>query len=92
MSYLDRVIAGAAAGAAHVQLGDLETSIDDFERALTTANEAGDVVARELVGLTRSIVLPDEVHLEPGHLGAGWKLIAHALGAIVVGQPGEPVA
>ncbi len=91
-SYLDRVIAGSAAAAAQMQLGSRDASIDQFERAQATANEAGDVVARELVGLTRSVVLCEGAHHQADHLGAGWKAVVDSLAALVVERPGEPVA
>jgi len=90
-SYLDRVIAGTAGAAAQLQLGEREAAIESFERAHAIARVAGDVVARELVQLTRSVVLRDGSHQEAGHLGAGWKLVADSLGALVVDRPGEPV-
>jgi tetratricopeptide (TPR) repeat protein len=90
-SYLDQVIAGSAAAAAQMQLGARDASIDQFERAQATANEAGDVVARELVGLTRSVVLREESHHQADHLGAGWKTVVDSLAALVVDRPGEPV-
>ncbi len=90
-SYLDRVIAGIASAAAHMQLGARDASVDQFERAQATANAAGDVVARELVVLTRSVVLREESHDESDHLGAGWKVAADSLAALVVDRPGEPV-
>ena len=50
-SYLDRVIAGTAGAAAKLQLGQRVAAATDLEQAYATASEAGDVVARELVGL-----------------------------------------
>ncbi len=91
-SYLDRVIAGIAAGAAAAQIGAHDDAVDRFDRASATALDAGDVVARELVGLTRSVVLREGSPHEVGHLGSGWKTVAAALGALVVDRPGEPVA
>jgi hypothetical protein len=91
-SYLDRVVAGTAAGAARMQLGDRDAAEEEFERAQATANEAGDVVARELVTLTRAVVLSEDLPQESGHLGAGWKTVAESLAALVLDRPGEPVA
>jgi class 3 adenylate cyclase/tetratricopeptide (TPR) repeat protein len=90
-SYLDRVVAGTAGAAAQMQLGDREAALEDFDRARTVAADAGDVVMRELVALTRSVVMSEERHLEVGHLGSGWKLVAESLAALVVGVTGEPV-
>jgi len=90
-SYLDRVVAGTASAAAQMQLGAREAAVDSFRRAHVTASEAGDVVARELVVLTRSVVLSEGMHQELGHLGAGWKLVAASLGSLVEDRPGEPV-
>jgi len=90
-SYLDQVVAGTASAAAQMQLGAREAAVDSFRRAHVTASEAGDVVARELVVLTRSVVLSEGMHQELGHLGAGWKLVAASLGSLVEDRPGEPV-
>lgn len=90
-SYLDRVIAGTAAAAARMQLGQRDAAVADFDRAHATASEAGDVVARELVGLTRSVVSHDEDRQELVHLGDGWKAVAASLAAAVTDGPGEPV-
>jgi class 3 adenylate cyclase/tetratricopeptide (TPR) repeat protein len=91
-SYLDRVIAGTAGAAAQMQLGAREAAVECFDRATTVAADAGDAVARELVALARSVVLSDdERHLDIGHLGAGWRLVAESLGALVVGVSSEPV-
>jgi tetratricopeptide (TPR) repeat protein len=90
-SYLDRVIAGTAGAAARMQLGDREAALEDFDRAKIVAADAGDVVAREFVALARSVVMSAERHLEVGHLGSGWKLVAESLAALVVGVTGEPV-
>jgi class 3 adenylate cyclase/tetratricopeptide (TPR) repeat protein len=91
-SYLDRAIAGAAAAAAQMQLHRPEAAVATLERAFTSASEAGDVVARELVALTRSVVLRGGPHLESGHLGAGWKIVVDSLAAVVPDRPGEPVS
>lgn len=91
-SYLDRVIADSAAGAAQMQLGAGDLAVEYFDRARVTAADAGDVVARELVALLRSVVLCDDVHTEAGHLGPGWELVARSLAALVVDRPGGPVA
>jgi hypothetical protein len=91
-SYLDRVIAGTSAGAAAMQLGQRDDSLSRFDDASSTARETGDVVARELVGLTRSLVLREPSHQEAGHLGSGWRSVAVSLAALVVDRPGEPVA
>ena len=94
-SYLDRVIADMAGGVAQLQLGRRELAMEHFEHAHATANEAGDVVARELVALTRSAVSSEvaveATHVDSGHLGAGWKVVANSLAA-VVDISGEPVA
>ena len=91
-SYLDRVVAGIAGAAAQMQLGEHDAAVEVFERARTTASEAGDVVACELVLMARALTLAETHHLESGHLGAGWKLVATSLGALAVGVAGEPVA
>jgi len=54
-----------------------------------TAADAGDVVARELVALLRSVVLSDDAYTDAGHLGPGWKVIAQSLAALVVDRPGN---
>ncbi len=90
-SYLDRVIAGTAAAAAKMQLGQRDAAAAEFDRARSTASEAGDVVARELVGLTRSVVCRSDDRQEPVHLGDGWKAVAASLAAVVADRPGEPV-
>ena len=91
-SYLDRVVAGTSAGAAEMQLGRRDEAIARFDDAFSTARAAGDVVARELVGLARSVVLREPSQTEVGHLGSGWKSVAASLAALVVDRPGEPVA
>jgi class 3 adenylate cyclase/tetratricopeptide (TPR) repeat protein len=90
-SYLDRVIAGVAAGAAAVQLARHDEALAGFERAHCAARAAGDVVARELVDLTRSVVLREPAHQEAGHLGPGWKVVAASLAAVVGARTGEPM-
>jgi len=90
-SYLDRVVASVAAGASAMQLGARSDAVERFARAHSTAREAGDVVACELVGLVESVVLHEESHHEVGHLGPGWKTIAKALAALVSDLPDEPV-
>jgi hypothetical protein len=91
-SYLDRVIAGTSAGAAAVQLGDRDDAAERFDRAHAIARTAGDMVARELVSLTRSVVLREPSQHEVGHLGSGWRAVAASLAALAVDRPGEPVA
>jgi tetratricopeptide (TPR) repeat protein len=91
-SYLDQVIAGTSAGAAAMQLGQLDDAVARFDNAQSTARAAGDVVARELVLLTRAVVLHESSHQEAGHLGSGWRSVATSLAAPVAGRPGEPVA
>lgn len=91
-SYLDRVIAGIAGGAAATQLGTRREAADRFELAHSTASVAGDVVARELSDLARSLVLGEAPHHEIGHLGPGWKSVTESLAALVGDRPGEPVA
>lgn len=91
-SYLDRVIAGTSAAAAAMQLGQRDDSVARFDDASSTARVAGDVVARELVDLTRSVVLREPPQREVGHLGSGWRSVAALLAALVVDRPGEPVA
>ncbi len=91
-TYLDRVVAGIAAGGAAAQIGERDQATERFDRAHSTAHTAGDVVARELVDLTRSIVLREHTHQEGGHLGSGWRTVAASLAALVVDRPGEPVA
>jgi hypothetical protein len=49
------------------------------------------VVARELVDLTRSVVLREPAHQEAGHLGPGWKVVAASLAAVVAARTGEPM-
>jgi tetratricopeptide (TPR) repeat protein len=91
-SYLDRVIAGMSAGAAAMHLGQRDDAVARFDEASSTARATGDVVARELVGLTRSVVLHERSHQEAGHLGSGWRSVAASLAALFVDRSGEPVA
>ncbi len=91
-SYLDRVIAATSAGAAAMQLGRRDDAVARFDDASSTVRTAGDVVARELVGLTRSVVLHEPSYQEAGHLGSGWRSVAASLAAPIVDRPGEPVA
>jgi hypothetical protein len=90
-SYLDRVIAGTAGAAAMMQRGLREVAVECFDRAGAVAHDAGDVVARDLVALTRSLVLSEDRHQEVSHLGSGWKLVAAFLAALVLDVSGEPV-
>jgi tetratricopeptide (TPR) repeat protein len=91
-SYLDRVIAGMSAGAAAMHLGQRDDAVARFDDASSTARATGDVMARELVGLTRSVVLHEPSHQEAGHLGSGWRSVAASLAALFVDRHGEPVA
>ena len=91
-SYLDQVIAGTSAGAAAMQLGQGDDAVARFDIAQSTARAAGDVVARELVRFTRSVVMHDSSPQDAGHLGSGWRSVATSLAAPVAGRPGEPVA
>jgi hypothetical protein len=75
-----------------MQLGERDDAVARFDDASSTARSAGDVVARELVGLTRSVVLHEPSHQEAGHLGSGWRSVAGSLAALVIDRPGEPVA
>lgn len=88
-TYLDRAIADSAAGAAQMQLGEVDLAVECFDRARATAADAGDVVARELVALLRSVVLSDDAYTDAGHLGPGWKVVAQSLAALVVEPTGE---
>jgi len=88
-SYLDSVIADSASGAAQMHLGVVDLAVQCFDRARVTSADAGDVVARELVALLRSVVLSDGVHADGGHLGPGWKVVANSLAALVANRPGE---
>ncbi len=90
-SYLDRVIGGTAGAAALMQLGSREAAVECFERVQAVAAGSGDVVARELVALTRSAVLSEERHQDVGHLGSGWRIVAELLATLVVDVSGEPV-
>jgi class 3 adenylate cyclase/tetratricopeptide (TPR) repeat protein len=90
-SYLDRVVAGTAGASSLMQLGDRDGAVECFDRAASTARTAGDVVARELVALVRSVVLSEECDHEVSHLGSGWRLVADSLGALVADVSGEPV-
>jgi len=90
-SYLDRVVADTAGAAALAQRGELDVAAERFDRARAAAAEAGDVVAREVVSVTRAAVLDEAPQIDAGHLGAGWKLVAVTLGAVVVEASGEPV-
>jgi class 3 adenylate cyclase/tetratricopeptide (TPR) repeat protein len=91
-SYLDRVIAGVSAGAAAMQLGSRDDANTRFEQARSTASVAGDVVAFELAGLTRTLVLREDPYHDAGHLRAGWRTVAESLAAVVVDLPQEPVS
>jgi class 3 adenylate cyclase/tetratricopeptide (TPR) repeat protein len=90
-SYLDRVFAGTAAAAAQLQLRDRGAAVACFDRAKAIADDSGDVIARELVALTRSVVLEQRHHHELGHLGAGWKVVADSLAELAPEATGEPV-
>jgi class 3 adenylate cyclase/tetratricopeptide (TPR) repeat protein len=89
-SYLDRVIADVAAGAAHLQLRARDVAVEHFDLAWVAASEAADVVAREFVDVVRSELLSEAPRLEANHVGDGWRVVAASL-ASVVGVTGEPV-
>ena len=91
-SYLDRVVAGTSAGAAAMQLGRRSEAVERFDEAEVAARVAGDVVALEVVWLTRSVVLREPLHHDAGHLGSGWRSVAASLASLVTDRPGEPVA
>jgi tetratricopeptide (TPR) repeat protein len=91
-SYLDRVIAGLSAGSAAMQLDSRDDAITRFEQARSTASLAGDVVAFELVGLTRALVLGEDSYHDAGHLRPGWRTVAESLAAAVVHLPRDPVS
>jgi tetratricopeptide (TPR) repeat protein len=91
-SYLDRVIAGLSAGAAAMQLGARDDAITRFEHARSTASVAGDVVAFELVALTRTLVAGEESYHDAGHLRPGWRMVAESLAAAVVHLPQDHVS
>jgi class 3 adenylate cyclase/tetratricopeptide (TPR) repeat protein len=90
-SYLDRVFAGTAAAAAQLQLANREAAVECFDRTVAVAGEAGDVIARELVTLTRSMLLDRRRHHELGHLGPGWKVVVDSLAELVPEVTGEVV-
>jgi hypothetical protein len=81
-SYLDRVIADVAAGAAHLQLGAVDEGIVCLDRAGGTAGGAGDVIARELVALARGAVLGRPAQSPTDHLGPGWRQVVDSLAAV----------
>lgn len=90
-SYLDRVVADVAAAAARLQLGDHDAAVDDLGRARTTATDAGDVVAREVVTAVHEALLAEPHRGETDHLGPGWRCVVEALRASVPDATAEPV-
>jgi tetratricopeptide (TPR) repeat protein len=90
-SYLDRVIAETAAAAARAQRDELELAHEHFDRALDAANEAGDIVASEVVLVVRAAAFDDAASSDAPHLGAGWKLVAENVREMVADVSGEPV-
>jgi hypothetical protein len=75
-----------------MQLGSRDDAITRFEQARSTASIAGDVVAFELVGLTRTLVLGEDSYHDAGHLRPGWKKVAESLAAVAVHLPQDPVS
>ncbi len=82
-SYLDRIVADVASGAARLQLGDRNGAAGDLGRARTTSFAAGDVVARELVTAAHEELLAEVQSGESDHLGSGWRCVVDALRARV---------
>jgi tetratricopeptide (TPR) repeat protein len=80
-TYLDRVIAGVAAAAAEVALGELDAASERIAAADAIAADAGDVVARALVRAIRQALAEGSPAVDTDHLGLGWRRVVELLGA-----------
>jgi class 3 adenylate cyclase/tetratricopeptide (TPR) repeat protein len=82
-TYLDRVLADIAAAAAEVRAGRSPAATTRLERARTTADEAGDVVATALAQSARSTLLPGagpgSTEIDSQALRAGWRQVIAGL-------------
>ncbi len=97
-TYLDRVLADLAAAAALLADGDRDGVVARLDRARATAEEAGDSVARSLVGAASTAFIggdgvPTLGDPGDGPLGDGWQRVVTGLLAAAA-RPGRdgPVA
>lgn len=91
-TYLDRVMAGMAAGAALLARGDLEAARERLDAARATADRAGDEVARAVARCTAVTLLGEASGVEgveqDDHLGSGWHRVIEGLtGAVPHAAP-----
>ncbi|MFN3218184.1 MAG: adenylate/guanylate cyclase domain-containing protein [Acidimicrobiales bacterium] len=82
-TYLDRVLADIAAAAAEFRSGQSAAATDRLDRARTTADEAGDVVAMALAQSATSTLLPGvgpgSTAIDSQALRAGWRQVIAGL-------------
>lgn len=82
-TYLDRVLADIAAGAAHAGIGERDAAGERLEIARTTANRAGDEVARALARSASLALLDVGDPQAVDHLGSGWHTVVDGLARAV---------
>ena len=78
-SYLDRVIAEVAAGAALARNGDQTAAAVRLGRAQETADDVGDVVAHNLVTNVASETVGPAIHPSEVDLAPGWRSVVESL-------------
>lgn len=82
-TYLDRVLADIAAAAAEVRAGRTAAGTERLDRARTTADEAGDVVAKALAHSAASMLIPGVDHgrieSDGQALRPGWRRVIAGL-------------
>ena len=88
-TYLDRILAGVAGGAASLGLGDDEDGDRRLAAATATADRVGDEVARALAHRARNALLGDSDVAVDGPLGSGWRRVVTEMVAAVA-RESEP--
>lgn len=78
-TYLDRVLADVSAGAAHALSDDRDAAGERLETARTTANRAGDEVAKALARCASLELLGLGDAATVGNLGSGWHEVVDGL-------------
>jgi class 3 adenylate cyclase len=82
-TYLDRVLADVAAGGALAGRGDRDGAGERLEIARTTANRAGDEVAKALARCATLALLDDGDPRAVENLGSGWHRVIDGLARAV---------
>jgi class 3 adenylate cyclase/tetratricopeptide (TPR) repeat protein len=81
-TYFDRVLADVAAAAAEKRRGSDDAAIERLDRARTTAEMTGDVVAVGIASCADDTMLEGGEHDEAFHIGPGWHRLIRGVTGI----------